>query len=79
MGETLVDDREDDGLTSFQKKHSDTEEKRNECGVVAQDLLNTISHRVLRTIIRHLGAIANLLQRTSFVVLLGYRKLTLSS
>ena len=32
-----------------------------ECGLLAQDLLNTISHRVLRTIIRHLTSIVKTL------------------
>jgi len=32
-----------------------------ECGLIAQDLLNTISHRVLRTIIRHLVSVVKTL------------------
>ena len=32
-----------------------------ECGLLAQNLLNTISHRVLRTIIRHLVSIVKTL------------------
>ena len=32
-----------------------------ECGLLAQDLLNTISHRVLRTIIRHLVSVVKTL------------------
>ena len=32
-----------------------------ECGLLAQDLLNTISHRVLRTIIRHLASVVKTL------------------
>lgn len=41
---------------SAKQKLSASSEKRDECGHVAQILLNTISHRVLRTIIRHLEA-----------------------
>ncbi|GLB40900.1 putative transcription factor IIIC subunit delta N-term [Lyophyllum shimeji] len=48
-------------LADFAWKHSEDEEKQNECGQVAQNLLNTISHRNLRTIIRHLAAAVNLL------------------
>ncbi|RDB16625.1 hypothetical protein Hypma_002848 [Hypsizygus marmoreus] len=43
------------------KQHSGNEEHQNACGEVAQLLLNTISHRVLRTIIRHLAAAVNVL------------------
>ncbi|KAG6844758.1 hypothetical protein H0H87_003981 [Tephrocybe sp. NHM501043] len=48
-------------LADFVWKYIGTEEKQTECGHVAQKLLNTISHRVLRTIIRHLAAAVNLL------------------
>ena len=43
------------------QKHAVNEERRAECGVVAQGLLNAISHRVLRTIVRHLVAAVSLL------------------
>ncbi|KAF5383669.1 hypothetical protein D9615_003787 [Tricholomella constricta] len=48
-------------LADFAWKHSDSEEQQEECGLVAQSLLTAISHRVLRTIIRHLAAAVNLL------------------
>ncbi|KAG6909755.1 hypothetical protein DXG01_015471 [Tephrocybe rancida] len=48
-------------MADFVWKYVANEEKQTECGHVAQDLLNTISHRVLRTIIRHLAAAVNLL------------------
>ncbi|EKM83014.1 hypothetical protein AGABI1DRAFT_118415 [Agaricus bisporus var. burnettii JB137-S8] len=51
-------------FTWIKKRHSDMEERRMECGLIAQDLLNAISHRTLRTIIRHLGAVVTLLQPT---------------
>ncbi|KAF7777534.1 hypothetical protein Agabi119p4_3606 [Agaricus bisporus var. burnettii] len=51
-------------LADFTWRHSDMEERRMECGLIAQDLLNAISHRTLRTIIRHLGAVVTLLQPT---------------
>ncbi|KAF8962108.1 transcription factor IIIC subunit delta N-term-domain-containing protein [Flammula alnicola] len=44
-------------LADFAWKLSSTEEHRSECGVVAQSLLNSISHRVLRTIIRYLFSV----------------------
>ncbi|KAH9476063.1 Putative transcription factor tau subunit sfc9 [Psilocybe cubensis] len=43
-------------LADFAWKLASNEERRTECGVVAQDLLNAISYRILRTIIRHLIA-----------------------
>ncbi|KAF8192909.1 hypothetical protein BJ912DRAFT_961343 [Pholiota molesta] len=46
-------------LADFAWKLSITEEKRTECGVVAQSLLNAISHRILRTLIRHLLSVVN--------------------
>ena len=49
------------------QKLSENEAKRNECGHVAQSLLNTISHRVLRTIIRHLVAAVQILTRKSAI------------
>ncbi|KAF5354179.1 hypothetical protein D9756_007082 [Leucocoprinus leucothites] len=48
-------------FADFTWKHSDTEDKRHNCGVVAQKLLSAVSHRTVRTIIRHLGAIVSLL------------------
>ncbi|KAG6827225.1 hypothetical protein H0H92_012724 [Tricholoma furcatifolium] len=48
-------------MADFVWKYIGSEEKQGECGHVAQDLLNKISHRVLRTIIRHLTAAADLL------------------
>ncbi|KAG5653210.1 hypothetical protein H0H81_001687 [Sphagnurus paluster] len=48
-------------FADFTWKHADSEEKQNQCGEVAQALLTAISHRVLRTIIRHLVAAVNLL------------------
>jgi general transcription factor 3C polypeptide 4 len=41
------------------QKLSGNPERQSECGRVAQSLLTTISHRNLRTIIRHLAAVAN--------------------
>ncbi|KAJ3563979.1 hypothetical protein NP233_g8590 [Leucocoprinus birnbaumii] len=49
-------------LADFTWKLSDSEDKRQSCGIVAQKLLNAISHRTIRTIIRHLAAIVPLLQ-----------------
>ncbi|KXN82242.1 Putative transcription factor tau subunit sfc9 [Leucoagaricus sp. SymC.cos] len=49
-------------VADFTWKISDSEEKRVTCGVVAQRLLNAISHRCLRTILRHIGAVISLLQ-----------------
>ncbi|KAF8066594.1 transcription factor IIIC subunit delta N-term-domain-containing protein [Lyophyllum atratum] len=46
-------------MADFAWKHSDSQEKQDECGLVAQSLLTTISHRILRTIIRHLTAAVN--------------------
>ncbi|KAJ7770286.1 putative zinc-finger of transcription factor IIIC complex-domain-containing protein [Mycena maculata] len=43
-------------LADFTWKASETEDKRIMCGTIAQTLLASISHRVLRTIIRHLIA-----------------------
>ncbi|KAF8201349.1 putative zinc-finger of transcription factor IIIC complex-domain-containing protein [Mycena galopus ATCC 62051] len=43
-------------LADFAWKASETTEKRETCGAIAQKLLHTISHRVLRTIMRHLTA-----------------------
>ncbi|KAF8884432.1 putative zinc-finger of transcription factor IIIC complex-domain-containing protein, partial [Gymnopilus junonius] len=48
-------------LGDFAWKHAINEERQAECGVVAQGLLNAISHRVLRTIVRHLVAVVSLL------------------
>ena len=47
------------------QKLSENERRQEECGYVAQELLNTISHRVLRTIIRHLVAAVKILTRAS--------------
>ncbi|KAJ7705602.1 putative zinc-finger of transcription factor IIIC complex-domain-containing protein [Mycena rosella] len=43
-------------LADFAWKGSETSEKRDLCGAIAQSLLNGISHRVLRTLVRHLTA-----------------------
>ncbi|KDR79253.1 hypothetical protein GALMADRAFT_93153 [Galerina marginata CBS 339.88] len=48
-------------LADFAWKLATNEQRQAECGVVAQGLLNTISHRVLRTILRHLVAVVKLL------------------
>jgi len=42
-------------------KLTSNEKQQMECGLIAQDLLNTISQRVLRTIIRHCVAVVKLL------------------
>ncbi|KJA14204.1 hypothetical protein HYPSUDRAFT_195326 [Hypholoma sublateritium FD-334 SS-4] len=44
-------------LADFAWKIADSEEKQAECGIVAQSLLNAISHRVLRTLTRYLLAV----------------------
>ncbi|KAJ7916764.1 putative zinc-finger of transcription factor IIIC complex-domain-containing protein [Mycena leptocephala] len=49
-------------LADFAWKVSETSEKRDMCGAIAQTLLNTISHRVLRTIMRHLVAAVHCLK-----------------
>ncbi|KAF7377460.1 hypothetical protein MSAN_00167800 [Mycena sanguinolenta] len=49
-------------LADFAWQASDTPEKQNMCGEIAQNLLNTISHRILRTILRHLLAAVHCLQ-----------------
>ncbi|KAJ6498553.1 putative zinc-finger of transcription factor IIIC complex-domain-containing protein [Mycena vitilis] len=49
-------------LADFAWKASETPEKRDMCGEIAQTLLNAISHRVLRTIMRHLVAAITCLQ-----------------
>ncbi|KIJ96924.1 hypothetical protein K443DRAFT_133983 [Laccaria amethystina LaAM-08-1] len=49
-------------LADFAWKLSISPEQQADCGHVAQGLLNTISHRVLRTIIRHLASVTNSLQ-----------------
>ncbi|EDR10144.1 uncharacterized protein LACBIDRAFT_318182 [Laccaria bicolor S238N-H82] len=49
-------------LADFAWKLSISPEQQADCGHVAQGLLNTISHRVLRTIIRHLASVTNCLQ-----------------
>ncbi|KAJ7040982.1 putative zinc-finger of transcription factor IIIC complex-domain-containing protein [Mycena alexandri] len=51
-------------LADFAWKASETPEKRNMCGSIAQDLLNNISHRVLRTLMRHVMAAIHCLQPT---------------
>ncbi|KAF9004682.1 transcription factor IIIC subunit delta N-term-domain-containing protein [Cyathus striatus] len=48
-------------LADFAWKLSDNEKKQEECGVVAQELLNSISHRILRTVIRHLMSVVDIL------------------
>ncbi|KAJ7176800.1 putative zinc-finger of transcription factor IIIC complex-domain-containing protein [Mycena filopes] len=50
------------GLADFAWKASESPEKRDMCGSIAQTLLNHISHRVLRTIMRHLMATIHCLQ-----------------
>lgn len=50
-------------LTSFTQKIADSEEKQAECGIVAQSLLNAISHRVLRTLTRYLLTVVKSLTR----------------
>jgi hypothetical protein len=48
----------------FLQKISDGDaQKQAECGEVAQNLLNTISYHILRTILRHVTAVANALSR----------------
>ncbi|KIM44974.1 hypothetical protein M413DRAFT_442941 [Hebeloma cylindrosporum] len=49
-------------LADIAWKLSNNEQRQAECGVVAQALLNAISHRVLRTIIKHVGAVVGMLQ-----------------
>ncbi|TFK36254.1 transcription factor IIIC subunit delta N-term-domain-containing protein [Crucibulum laeve] len=49
------------GLADFAWKLSDSDEKRDQCGLVAQGLLNNISHRILRSIIRHLVSVVDVL------------------
>ncbi|KAJ7182836.1 putative zinc-finger of transcription factor IIIC complex-domain-containing protein [Mycena crocata] len=49
-------------LADFAWKASDTQDKQAGCGTIAQTLLNSISHRILRTIIRHLVAVVTCLQ-----------------
>ncbi|KAJ7779200.1 putative zinc-finger of transcription factor IIIC complex-domain-containing protein [Mycena metata] len=51
-------------LADFAWKASETPEKRNMCGSIAQVLLNNISHRVLRTLMRHIMAAIHCLQPT---------------
>lgn len=46
-------------LADYAWKGSDSQEKRDRCGATAQTLLNAISFRVLRTIIRHLAAVVD--------------------
>lgn len=46
---------------SFLQKLTSNEKQQMECGLIAQDLLKTISHRVLRTIIRHLVSVVKTL------------------
>lgn len=53
-------------LADFAWKLSENETKQNECGYIAQILLTTISHRVLRTIIRHLVASVQILTANDF-------------
>ncbi|KAJ6598219.1 putative zinc-finger of transcription factor IIIC complex-domain-containing protein [Mycena vulgaris] len=48
-------------LADFAWKGSETAEKREQCGAIAQTLLSDISHRILRTIIRHLAAVVTCL------------------
>jgi hypothetical protein len=49
-----------DSFVLFQKI-SDDPQRREQCGKVAQSLHNAISHRVLRIIYRHLGAVVGAL------------------
>ncbi|KAF4621633.1 hypothetical protein D9613_012593 [Agrocybe pediades] len=44
-------------LADFAWKLASNEQNQNEIGLIAQGLLNTISHRVLRIIVRHLFAV----------------------
>ncbi|KAG5717209.1 hypothetical protein E4T56_gene10399, partial [Termitomyces sp. T112] len=55
-------------MADFVWKYIEDESKQVECGHVAQDLLNKISHRVLRTIIRHLTTVVTLLTRSCGLV-----------
>ncbi|KAJ7621363.1 putative zinc-finger of transcription factor IIIC complex-domain-containing protein [Roridomyces roridus] len=48
-------------MADFAWKGSDSDEKRILCGGVAQTVLNQISHRILRTVVRHLTAVAGCL------------------
>jgi len=48
-------------VADFVWKYSDDQQKRIECGHVAQSLLEAISHHVLRSIIRHLVPIVTVL------------------
>ncbi|KAJ7097604.1 putative zinc-finger of transcription factor IIIC complex-domain-containing protein [Mycena epipterygia] len=48
-------------LADFVWKAAETSETRESCGATAQLLLSSISHRVLRTIIRHLAAMVRCL------------------
>jgi len=45
------------------KKRADNEDMRGKCANVAQTLLTSISHRVLRTVIRHLAAAVDIITR----------------
>ncbi|KAF5309828.1 hypothetical protein D9619_010322 [Psilocybe cf. subviscida] len=48
-------------LADFAWKLSSSEDRQAECGVVAQGLLGSISHRILRTLIRYLQSVVKLL------------------
>ncbi|TFK20065.1 hypothetical protein FA15DRAFT_759627 [Coprinopsis marcescibilis] len=48
-------------VADFIWKYSGTEEQRNKCGEIAQEILNAISHRNLRVLIRHLAAVVSAL------------------
>ncbi|KAF8154505.1 transcription factor IIIC subunit delta N-term-domain-containing protein [Crassisporium funariophilum] len=48
-------------LADFAWKLASNDQQQMECGLVAQSLLNTISHRLLRTIIRHLVSVVKTL------------------
>lgn len=48
-------------LADFIWKTSEQPHEREECGVVAQTLLNAISHRVQKTLLRHIIAVAGCL------------------
>ncbi|KAF8876936.1 transcription factor IIIC subunit delta N-term-domain-containing protein [Infundibulicybe gibba] len=48
-------------VADFIWKISSSEEKQAQCGLVAQSLLNTISHHTLRIVIRHIAAVAKML------------------
>ncbi|KAH9962694.1 putative zinc-finger of transcription factor IIIC complex-domain-containing protein [Russula dissimulans] len=50
-------------ITDFCWKSGPSLESRNEFGAVAQDLLNTISYRVLGILIQHIDLVAHLLTR----------------